>query len=237
MIWLPETFRKERSLAWRKAMQRARAHARADLLKAQRKLPGAALEKQTKESVAPSSRPQTSFAPAIQEPNRDAPTAGQLSFSALSRVKSAMSLRSGGGDDNVKIHLRDVNPLAATGAVLSRLPNFIAIAFSGLLFASQYCVTFTASRTFADPPYNLNSLDVGLVLLSFGSGNVLGSILGGRYSDHVFNTLKAKNGGKGEPEMRIKSTVSGTQNRNLVIVLFKFATLTRTSSSSPPDSC
>ncbi|ORY88318.1 major facilitator superfamily domain-containing protein [Leucosporidium creatinivorum] len=197
MIWLPETFRKERSLAWRLAMQRARAHAKAELLKARGDLPTEA-----KGNDRPA-RTTTFLAPTPSQLERsDAPP--QPAFSTLNRVKSALSLRS--GEDNVKIHLRDVNPFAATGQVLRRKENFIAISFSGLLFASQYCITFTASRTFAAAPYNYDALRVGLVLLCFGAGNFIGSVLGGRYSDYVFNGLKAKNGGKGEPEMRIKST-------------------------------
>ena len=67
-------------------------------------------------------------------------------------------------------------------------------------------------------------MQIGLVLLSFGigkcavavpitaqnsslsppltSGSLLGSLLGGRYSDYIFNGLKARNGGVGYPEVR-----------------------------------
>jgi len=100
MIWLPETFRKERSLAWRLAMQRARAHAKAELLKARGDLPT-----ETKANDRPA-RTTTFLAPSPSQFERnDAPP--QPAFSTLNRVKSALSLRS--GEDNVKIHLRDVN--------------------------------------------------------------------------------------------------------------------------------
>lgn len=46
------------------------------------------------------------------------------------------------------------------------------------------------------------------MLLCFGAGNFIGSVAGGRYSDRVFNQLKAQAGGQGTPEMRIQSTVS-----------------------------
>lgn len=82
-------------------------------------------------------------------------------------------------------------------------------------------------------PYNYSPLKVGLALLSFGEyrlpavgvhrscmlgtdksldtggGNVVGSILGGKYSDIMLRRLKKKNGGVGEPEMRLKSTTPG----------------------------
>lgn len=44
------------------------------------------------------------------------------------------------------------------------------------------------------------------MLLSFGVGNIIGSVAGGWYSDRVFNKLKKQNGGVGQPEMRIRST-------------------------------
>ena len=56
---------------------------------------------------------------------------------------------------------------------MKRPENAIASVFSGLLFASSYCITFTASRTFAAPPYNYDALKVGLVLLTFGMGQVV----------------------------------------------------------------
>lgn len=100
MIWLPETFRKERSLAWRLAMQRARAHAKAELLKARADLPT-----ETKGNDRPA-RTTTFLAPSPSQLERsEAPP--QPAFTTLNRVKSVLSLRS--GEDNVKIHLRDVN--------------------------------------------------------------------------------------------------------------------------------
>jgi hypothetical protein len=90
MIWLPETFRKERSLAWRQAMQRARGHARADRLRARDDLPKA---------IPTDRQPRTAY------PERDTPASPV--FPALFKVMTALSGRS--GDDNVKIHFRDVN--------------------------------------------------------------------------------------------------------------------------------
>ena len=60
-------------------------------------------------------------------------------------------------------------------------------------------LSFTPSR------YNYGSLKVGLVLVSFGGGNILGSLLGGRYSDFMRAKLTKANGGITEPEMRLKS--------------------------------
>lgn len=76
------------------------------------------------------------------------------------------------------------------------------------LFATQYTIAFTAAVTFAEAPYLYSPLKIGLVLLAFGGGNVLGSLLGGKYSDIILRRLKAKNGGVGEPEMRLTSTTA-----------------------------
>ena len=35
------------------------------------------------------------------------------------------------------------------------------------------------------------------------AGSLVGSVLGGRYSDHVFRKLKARNGGTSQPEVRL----------------------------------
>ena len=68
------------------------------------------------------------------------------------------------------------------------------------------CSGFTVPLSFAEPPYGYNALGVGLVLLSFGVGNMLGSISGGRWSDFTAARLTRLNDGRREPEMRLKST-------------------------------
>ncbi|KAM0748205.1 MFS general substrate transporter [Meredithblackwellia eburnea MCA 4105] len=207
MIWLPETFRKERSLAWRLAMKRARQHAREEREKARSKLPGGGDE--GADGIQERQQVKTAFsAPSPSQLERGTPVPpAQPQFTTINRVLTGLSLRS--GEDNVKIHFRDVNPLAAVGIILRQKHNTMALLYSGFLFASQYSVTFSASRSFAAAPYSYGSLVVGLILLSFGVGNFIGSVGGGRWSDIVFARLKEKNGGVGEPEMRIKSTVLG----------------------------
>ncbi|GAA5912558.1 hypothetical protein JCM5296_003479 [Sporobolomyces johnsonii] len=197
MMWMPNTFRKERSLAWRKAMERSRQHAREELAKARAALPRD--DKAEKQLVV--AEKATTFA---QPQPEEGAAQGGGGFSPLNKVRTALSAKS--GEVKVKIHFRDVNPLAATGDVLRSPSNALVLTYSGFLFASQYCITYTASRTFAAAPYNFTAIEVGLVLLSFGLGNVLGSVGGGRYSDYILRQYKKKNGGVGEPEMRIKST-------------------------------
>ncbi|KZO96072.1 MFS general substrate transporter [Calocera viscosa TUFC12733] len=156
-IFFKDTFRKERSLAYQSAVNRAAARARA-------KTGGTAV------------------------------------------IQAGRVVTRDGESEVISLSLRDVNPITPAWRVLQRINNLTILTGSGILFAFAYSTTYTAAVTFAKAPYNYGSLDVGLVLLSFGVGNVFGSILGGRWSDRSLARLKALNGGVSAPEMRLQST-------------------------------
>ncbi|KAI0345658.1 vacuolar DHA amino acid exporter [Trametopsis cervina] len=105
----------------------------------------------------------------------------------------------------IKLSLKDVNPIPPMLHVLRRLNNLAILTSSGIIFALTYSISYTCAITLGNQ-YHYNAMQIGLVLLSFGAGNMCGSILGGRYSDRVLRRLKEKNGGKNEPEMRLEST-------------------------------
>ncbi|OCF39649.1 hypothetical protein I317_06560 [Kwoniella heveanensis CBS 569] len=107
---------------------------------------------------------------------------------------------------DVRLSLRDLNPIPTMISVLKRPTNALILTASGLLYAAQYTVVYTASITLGAAPYNYDSLKIGLVLLAFGVGNIGASIFGGRYSDVVLRRLKKANGGVGVAEMRLKAT-------------------------------
>ena len=94
----------------------------------------------------------------------------------------------------------------------------------GLIFAFSYSIAYTCAITL-DKKYHYDALQIGLVLLAFGVGEdkaclikfggftklinvhvpagcMLGSILGGRWSDRTFARLKAENGGTSAPEVK-----------------------------------
>ncbi|KAJ7670507.1 vacuolar DHA amino acid exporter [Mycena rosella] len=108
----------------------------------------------------------------------------------------------------IKLTMRDVNPFKPLRQVLRRTNNLVILFASGLMFAFNFVVVYSASRTL-ESAYGYNALKVGLVLLSFGLGNLAGSIFGGRWSDKTLARLKAANGGVSYPEMRLKSTTLG----------------------------
>ncbi|KAF7968295.1 hypothetical protein HWV62_31041 [Athelia sp. TMB] len=106
----------------------------------------------------------------------------------------------------VTLSLRDINPLPPLVLVLHRKNNVAILLASGLIFAFSFSVTYTCARTLAGK-YGYHPLATGLVLLAYGVGSILGSVLGGRWSDRQFVRLRDASGGKSAPEMRLRSTV------------------------------
>ncbi|WVQ99518.1 hypothetical protein IAU59_006654 [Kwoniella sp. CBS 9459] len=114
--------------------------------------------------------------------------------------------KKGESKEDIKLSLRDLNPIPTMVSVLKKPTNALILTASGLLYAAQYTVVYTASITLGAAPYNYDSLKIGLVLLAFGVGNIGASVFGGRYSDVVLRRLKKANGGVGVAEMRLKAT-------------------------------
>ncbi|KIM78482.1 hypothetical protein PILCRDRAFT_75381 [Piloderma croceum F 1598] len=102
----------------------------------------------------------------------------------------------------ITLSLTDVNPFPPYFRVLQRWNNIAILIPSG---ENGFDITYSCSRTMSDK-YHYDALKTGLVLLAFGIGSIGGSILGGRWSDHILSQLKSKNGGKSCPEMRLEST-------------------------------
>ena len=117
----------------------------------------------------------------------------------------------------ITLSLKDVNPFSPLVLVLKRRNNVVTLFSSGmqkslrvirpkptylrlgLLFAFSFNITYTSSRTLGNH-YNYDPLKIGFVLLSYGIGCMLGSVLGGRWSDQVVRRLTSANGGNYLPE-------------------------------------
>ncbi|KAG1736765.1 vacuolar DHA amino acid exporter [Suillus lakei] len=106
---------------------------------------------------------------------------------------------------DVNLSLADVNPFPPLLKILTCRNNLAILFASGLIFAFSYCISYTCSRTLSEY-YSYDALQIGLVLLSYGTGSICGSILGGRWSDRTLARLKQENGGKSYAEMRLAST-------------------------------
>ncbi|KAG8965945.1 hypothetical protein FRC05_002936 [Tulasnella sp. 425] len=196
-LFFKETFRKERSLAYQSAKKRALSRSQSRLQSAQ--LSGV------------HSRDEKTPRPVMT---------GDHHVSHLQDLEKGTPVPQE-EVNQVKTTFADINPVSPAWKVLKQKSNIVALLASGVFyqdstfkrrsteqwtgpgsfFGYSYGICYTCARTFAAPPYSYNALKVGSVLLSFGLGNVAGSILGGRWSDRILSRLKAANGG-----FRLQST-------------------------------
>ncbi|KAH0832263.1 MFS general substrate transporter [Lanmaoa asiatica] len=176
-----DTFRKERSLTYQNVLKR-RIQERT-----------LAQEKDTVRGERPASEKK------ISEDGTSGAQTPKGDVEAQPVVVPALAIK------EVKLSITDVNPFPPYLRILSHRNNLAILIPSGLLFAFSFSITYTCARTLS-LYYEYNAMTTGLVLLSFGIGRILGSILGGRWSDRTLAQLKAANGGVSYPEMRLEST-------------------------------
>ncbi|TFK81687.1 MFS general substrate transporter [Polyporus arcularius HHB13444] len=206
LLFIPfkDTFRRERSLTYQAAEKRRRAH-----------LSATASETSSISQITAVSR-----VVSPSEGGKHIPTpapAHDKRKDAIEEIESGRDLEKQQQParvaepepapmEDIKLSLADVNPAKPIIHVLRRMNNLVILVASGLIFGFSYCISYTCSRTLANN-YGYNALQIGLVLLAFGVGSLVGSVFGGRYSDHVFRKLRARNGGTSQPEMRLQSTM------------------------------
>ncbi|KAI0770423.1 vacuolar DHA amino acid exporter [Fomes fomentarius] len=199
-VFFKDTFRRERSLTYQAALRRRRAQMSA------------------KESES-SSVTQLAAVPPPPSTHSEPALSKSIMHDDYIRVLPATDVEKqqepprGDGTtavvaplDDIKLTLADVNPAKPIMKVLRRTNNVIILIASGFTYGFIYCISYTCTLTLSNK-YGYDSMLIGLVLLSFGIGSLLGSLFGGRYSDYVFAKLKARNGGVGYPEMRLRSTI------------------------------
>ncbi|GJJ15744.1 hypothetical protein Clacol_010022 [Clathrus columnatus] len=95
--------------------------------------------------------------------------------------------------NEIRLGLKEINPIQPIGEVLRRRNNL------SILFPSVYEPT-------SSDPLKSDDIWIGLVLLTFGIGSVAGSLLGGRWSDHVLKKCRERKGDKASSEDRLEST-------------------------------
>ncbi|WWC69996.1 uncharacterized protein I206_103940 [Kwoniella pini CBS 10737] len=232
-IFFPDSWRRERSRIYQKAIsnatKRAEIHSAKKALKKEKKFRKLAKGSENLEDIpaTPNETPRPSEEITITNINNTSDNQGNDSVRAIEidvekqpgfLKQGEMKVKIGRNwygkkkiinqeeEELVKLSFRDINPLPTMISVVRKPANSVLLTSSGILFAAQYTIVYTASITLGNAPYNYNSLKIGLVLLAFGIGSILASILGGRYSDLVLKRLKKKNGGVMAAEMRLKAT-------------------------------
>lgn len=113
MLFLPETYRKERSIAYQKALKRAK------------KLAAANAEKPDQIYTF-----KTTFDNRSSKFTEFPTKAGETESDTVQRAAMAV-------DKPVRVSFSDVNPFKTIGKILKQKHNFFAILSSAILFASQ----------------------------------------------------------------------------------------------------
>ncbi|EPT02266.1 hypothetical protein FOMPIDRAFT_73914 [Fomitopsis schrenkii] len=193
-IFFRDTFRRERSLTYQTVLKR--------VLEQEAKKAAAEVARQAaakKDADADDAR--TAVVPVDEKSSKDTESSKGGKDRDIEAQTTLAASETPQAVKEVRLSLKDVNPIGPIIRVLCRPNNVVILFASGLLFAFNFSITYTASRTLANE-YHYDALDTGFVLLAYGVGCLLGSVLGGRYSDHIFRKLKAKHGGKSQPEAR-----------------------------------
>ncbi|KAL1943448.1 hypothetical protein VTO73DRAFT_4523 [Trametes versicolor] len=201
LLFVPfrDTFRRERSLVYQSALRRR--------LRAQQSSEASSVSQET--AVSPAVRggeQQEKREAGEEEKNREDGGEGRREGDVEKQQEVRIDADAVAGPlKEVKLSLSDVNPVRPIVHVLRRLNNVAMFLASALVFSCTYSITYTCSRTLSSQ-YGYDALKIGLTLLAFGVGSLLGSVLGGRYSDYVYRKVKARNGGMIQAETRLEST-------------------------------
>ncbi|CAB4415028.1 unnamed protein product [Rhizophagus irregularis] len=92
---------------------------------------------------------------------------------------------------------------------LLKYPNMLlVIVYISITYAIVYIQNTLAELSFTDI-YHVSASTVGLIFLSQGTGYMIGSVIGGKWSDYVLMEAKKRNNGVGYPEMRLHSVWIG----------------------------
>ncbi|KAF9236462.1 major facilitator superfamily domain-containing protein [Melanogaster broomeanus] len=107
--------------------------------------------------------------------------------------------------NDIHLSFADVNPFPVLWKIVKRRNNVAILLVNGFMYAFPFGLWYTCTRTLA-LEYDYDAANIGRVLLSLGAGCIAGSVIGGRWSDHVVTKMKEQNGGKWYAEMRLRGT-------------------------------
>ncbi|KAK9452059.1 major facilitator superfamily domain-containing protein [Limtongia smithiae] len=87
---------------------------------------------------------------------------------------------------------------------LLKYPSFLfAITYNSFGYGCLYIMNNTFPEIFEDAPYDYSSLITGLLYLPNGFGYLIGSLVGGRWSDRIVKSALKRNNGVLVPEARL----------------------------------
>lgn len=129
----------------------------------------------------------------------------------------------------IKPSFRDINPIPVMIVIFKKPTNAIVLLSSSkslfflmvrdidvryIICCSVYCYLYCCYYSccvrrplpkgvtlISSSPYNYNPLIIGVVILSFGAGNMVGSVAGGKWSDVYLRRLREANNGVSVPEV------------------------------------
>ncbi|KAJ3491131.1 hypothetical protein NLI96_g912 [Meripilus lineatus] len=187
-VCFKDTFRRERSLVYQTTLTRIRRQREemTELAREKSEAPSRTLSRDVMNQINKDSRNFDEKRP----PN-------EIQVTMMDLESQRHSIPNDITVQDLKLSLKDIDLIKPIVIILSGYNNVAILLASALTFAFNYSISYTCSRTLFNK-YNLDSLQIGLVLLTFGAG--------GRWSDYVFTRVKAQNGGTSTPEMRLKST-------------------------------
>lgn len=84
-----------------------------------------------------------------------------------------------------------------------------AVLYASIVYGSLYCMQLSMSHDFSSRPYNFSSILVGCTFLANAAGYIIGSFIGGYYSDRVYNRYEQRLGKKPPAECRVLSAIPG----------------------------
>ncbi|KAF9184113.1 hypothetical protein BGZ51_003551 [Haplosporangium sp. Z 767] len=114
--------------------------------------------------------------------------------------------------NNQPVRRKPFNPLRPF-LCLRQPTNALLVGFNALSLGAQFCMSNTMPISFSEI-YHLNETTIGLCFCAGGFGSVLGSLLGGRYSDYVMRRWLIKQELKRQRDQKDRDAAFGRVNSN-----------------------
>ncbi|KAF9585223.1 hypothetical protein BGW38_003337 [Lunasporangiospora selenospora] len=132
---------------------------------------------------------------------------------------------------------KSFNPLRPL-LCLRKPTNTLLVTFNALSLGAQFCMSNTLPISLSDV-YNLNESIIGVCFCAAGVGSVLGSLIGGRYSDYVLRQWLIRREVKKELEQRQKEArmngVPEAEVAEIVVMKEEVVELVTVATRAPPE--